>query len=161
MQLILSFFITISTALLVVGTHSKMRRLAMASVYLSEQHEYALNRILHQDTISILNVDYQEFRPPYLTEFCKEIRTIMEENEDSPIKMLETIEDRFRKTAYTPLNFPRTYRQHVPVVVTTEDLDKYNKKYCGSQLKEHQPTGPILFFIVFTAVMILFMFIHK
>lgn len=161
MQLILSFFVTLSIALISVGAHSKIRHLAIASLYLSEQHEYELNRIISQDTISIVNVDYQQFRPPYLTEFCQEIKTVTEEIHDSPIKILETLEQRFQETAYKEYNFPRTYRADVPIVVTIEDLIKYNKTFCRQQSKDDQKTAPILFVVVGAFAMIVLMFMNN
>lgn len=113
-------------------------------MYLSEQHEYYLNSIIRQDTISILNTDYQYFKPPYLNAFCKEIQTITSNKTYSTIEMLEKMELWFRENSYKECNFPRTYRADLPVVVTIEDLAEYKRRFCQKPITKMQSETRVL-----------------
>lgn len=115
---------------------------------MDERQEYRLNVIMQQDTISILNKDYYHFSPPYLTEFCTEIKAVLDENNESMEQILAKTAQRFKETAYTEYNFPYTYREDAEIVVTSADFFQYKETYC----KEITPAEKVIMCTMFLAL---------
>jgi len=66
-------------------------------------------QIVNKPHISILDVDFIGYRPPYLTDFCEVIDSVVVEDAiDQSEDVLRTIAERFKETVYTEVNFPDT-----------------------------------------------------
>ena len=131
---------------------------------LDEKHQYQLLQIINKPYISILDVDFMRYRPPYLKEFCKEItRVVIDDSIDNTQseKILGKIATKFKETVYTEVNFPYTYRLDTEVRIDNDELLTYRKKYCDYKTKEEIRESKVVatfFVIILMLVIILF---HK
>lgn len=107
------------------------------SYALDEQHEHQLLQIANKPYISILDVDFMRYRPPYLKEFCDEIESDVDAGSVEQLEeVLGKIAAKFKETVYTEVNFPHTYRHDAEVRIDNYALLTYRRKHCNYQTKE-------------------------
>ena len=134
MQFISIPFFFVFCALLISSTesiipimHIKSHR-SSAHYGVSERHRHELLQIVNKPHISILDVDFIGYRPPYLTDFCEVIDSVVAEESET---ILSTIAARFKETVYTEVNFPDTYRPEAEVRLDDDELMTYRRRYCN------------------------------
>jgi hypothetical protein len=102
----------------------------------SERHRHELLQIVNKPHISILDVDFIGYRPPYLTDFCEVIDSVVVEDAiDQSEDVLRTIAERFKETVYTEVNFPDTYRPEAKVRLDNDEFMTYRRRYCNYKTK--------------------------
>jgi hypothetical protein len=138
--------------------HSRQNGGGGSGGLLSERNLHRLSKILDQDTISITDKDYNHFQPPYLFEFCKNIRRTMKDRGDE-LPDQSTLDDlalQYKDQFYTESNFPYTYRPEHPVKITAEQLQYYRRQYCGYYNSEDKVFCALVFVSIIMVIVVLF-----
>jgi hypothetical protein len=125
---------------------------------LDEQHEHQLLQIANKPYISILDVDFMRYRPPYLKEFCAEIDRLVEDGTED---VLGTIAEKFKQTVYTEVNFPYTYRPEADVRIDNDALLKYRRLHCNYKTKEEIRESRLVSIYLTIIIVFVFVLFHK
>lgn len=104
---------------------------------LDEKHYHQLLQIANKPYVSILDVDFMKYRPPYLKEFCAEIDSDVDSGSAvQSEEVLDKIAAKFKETVYTEVNFPHTHRLEAEVRVNNDELLTYRRRHCDYKTTE-------------------------
>ena len=84
--------------------------------------------------IQFIDQEDYEHLPDYIFNFCRDMRKKMEiyvPIGNQTDKVIGDLEHLFNEKYYDGINFPSTYDPHKSVILTRDEVRKYNRRYCG------------------------------